>query len=85
MRTFLCLASVRANRSEIRNSTPLRTRFPRRDQEFRWLKANREQYKGKWVALFGANLIATGDSMKEVLDAVKAQQIVGTPLVHKVE
>lgn len=66
-------------------ATPLPIKFPRRDQDFRWLKANREQYKGKWVALLGGDLLAVGGSMKEVLSAIRAQQIQGAPLVHKVE
>lgn len=66
-------------------ATRLAARFPRRDQEFRWLDEHRDDYKGKWVALLGNNLIASANTMKQVLDAVAEKHVEGTPLVHKVE
>lgn len=68
-----------------RKATRIAVRFPRRDQEFGWLDEHREGYKGKWVALLGNDLIASADTMKQVLDAVAQKNIEGAPLVHKVE
>lgn len=59
-------------------------RFPRREEELRWLDKHREQYKGRWVALLGNELIASADTMKQLLDAVTAKNIEGSPLIHKV-
>jgi hypothetical protein len=59
-------------------------RFPSRHREFQWLDEHHSQYKGKWVALLDKNLVASGDTMKQVLDAVSAARLEGTPLIHKV-
>lgn len=59
-------------------------RFPRREEELRWLDEHRDQYKGRWVALLGNELIASADTMKQLLDAVAAKNIEGSPLIHKV-
>ncbi len=59
-------------------------RFPRREEELRWLDEHRELYKGRWVALLGNELIASADTMKQLLDAVAAKNIEGSPLIHKV-
>ncbi len=58
--------------------------FPRRAEELRWLDEHRDRYKGRWVALLGNVLIASADTMKQLLDAVAAKNIEGSPLVHKV-
>jgi hypothetical protein len=59
-------------------------RFPRREDELRWLEEHRNQYKRRWVALLGNELIASADTMKQLLDAVAAKNIEGSPLIHKV-
>ncbi len=38
----------------------------------RWLAAHKSEYAGKWVALDGARLIASGETEREVADAAKA-------------
>lgn len=43
-----------------------------RTQEFKWLRTNREQYAGKWVALEGDQLVAVGENAKTVLDEARA-------------
>ena len=59
-------------------------RFPRRVEELRWIDEHREQYKGRWVALLGNELIASAGTMKQLLDAVATKNIEGSPLIHKV-
>lgn len=40
-----------------------------------WLKENREEYLGQWVALDGDRLIASGATAKEVYSKAKAEGI----------
>lgn len=52
----------------------------RREQaEAEWIAANRARYAGRWVALLGGDLIATGDSAKAVAQA--AASAPSTPLI----
>ena len=52
-------------------------------RELRWLRENRVRYAGRWVALRGGELLATGDNAAEVFAAVRDER--DTPLVVKVE
>jgi hypothetical protein len=54
------------------------------DLERRWLEENSQQYAGRWVALEGDQLLATGSSAREVYAALKAGGISGS-LVTRVE
>lgn len=40
---------------------------PSRRPEFEWLRDPPECYRGKWVALVGREVVASGDTLKEVL------------------
>jgi hypothetical protein len=52
----------------------------RREQaEAKWIAANRAHYAGRWVALWGGDLIAAGDSAKAVAQA--ATSAPSTPLI----
>lgn len=51
--------------------------------ESKWIDENREQYKGKWVALCGNNFLAAGDSAREVYR--EARKYTVSPLVIFVE
>ena len=51
--------------------------------EFKWLALNRHRYAGRWVALDGDQLLAVGDSAREVYAAVGNHQ--PAPLVTRVE
>jgi len=51
--------------------------------ELRWLALNRERYAGRWVALDGDQLLAVGDSAREVYAAIANHR--RTPLVTRVE
>lgn len=52
--------------------------------ERKWLEENGQEYAGRWVALDGAHLLATGSSAREVYAALKAAGISGS-LVMRVE
>ena len=52
--------------------------------ERRWLEENSRQYSGRWVALEGDRLLATGSSAREVYAALKAVGISGS-FVTRVE
>ncbi len=57
---------------------------PQRRKEFDWLRRNSERYRGKWIALVGDELIASGSACEEVLRAVRARNLAVRPLVHHV-
>ena len=51
------------------------THANRSAKSLRWLHENREKYAGKWVALDGERLIASGPTAKEVYSEAKAEGI----------
>lgn len=68
----------------LQKATRVAEKFQPRNQEFQWLDEHRDAYKGKWVALLGNEMVASGDTMKQVLDAMATAGVRGNPLVHKV-
>lgn len=58
---------------------------PRRNNEATWIKGNRSSYRGKWVAVLGENVVASGDTFKEFLAIVRQQRLTTTPILHHVE
>jgi hypothetical protein len=44
-------------------------------KSLRWLHENREKYSGRWVALDGDRLIASGPTAKEVYSRAKAEGV----------
>jgi hypothetical protein len=52
--------------------------------ERKWLEENGQEYAGRWVALDGDHLLATGSSAREVYATLKATGISGS-LVMRVE
>ncbi len=56
-----------------------------RSAEFRWLDLNSGRFRGRWVALLGESLIASADSLKELLVQLKTLAPEGKPLVHHVD
>ena len=71
-----------ARAAEARNAAAAEAEVTRR--EFRWLAENQHAYAGRWVALQGDNLLAVGDSAREVYAAI-ADHRGRIPLVAKVE
>lgn len=56
-----------------------------RSAEFRWLNLNSARFRGRWVALLGDQLVASADSLKELLAELKELKLEGRPLVHHVD
>jgi hypothetical protein len=67
-------------------SPPRVTRSDKRDvdrtAEFRWLKTHAASHQGKWVALVGENLVASSDSLKELLAQLARLRFERQPLIH---
>ncbi|OQW31451.1 MAG: hypothetical protein A4E20_03970 [Nitrospira sp. SG-bin2] len=59
--------------------------FPHRKSEATWIKTNRASYHGKWVAVLGEQVVASGDTFKEVLAALKQKQLTVLPVIHHIE
>lgn len=53
-----------------------------RSAEFHWLKTNWEEYQGKWVALLGEDLLASSDTLKDLLDRLDEFRPERRPLIH---
>jgi hypothetical protein len=47
-----------------------------------WIRFYGSIYRGKWVALLGADVIGIGDDLKSVLRMVQEKQPLATPLIH---
>lgn len=58
---------------------------PSRDKEFEWLRHPPEWARGKWVALVGSEAVAVGDTLKEVAESVRSQDLARRPLVHRID
>lgn len=56
-----------------------------RSAEFRWLDLNGARFRGKWVALLGEELVASAETLRELLVQIKAVPQEGKPLVHHVD
>ena len=54
-----------------------------REQEMRWLAANRSAFAGRWVALQDGQLVGEGDSAREACEAARARGV-PRPLVVEV-
>lgn len=65
--------------AQIRSLQSKREKRRREEEEIKWISVNRARFAGRWVALLGADLIAVGDSAKEVAQAAAAAP--STPLV----
>ena len=60
-------------------------RYSDRTAEMAWIKANRANYRGKWVALLGEKVLGVGDSLTAVLRLMQEQRLEETPLIHHVD
>jgi hypothetical protein len=64
-------------------------RVERRDIQYRdrkaeavWIQSHRSEYHGKWVALFGGEVLGIGDDLQTVLRLVRQFQLEEPPLLH---
>ncbi len=53
-----------------------------RAKDLEWLRENRENFIDKWVALFGGNLIASGEDARVVLKTARGKGCSRPLLVH---
>lgn len=54
-----------------------------RTEEFQWILANRDAYRGRWVAVQGDVLVADAASFAELHQRIK--KLEKPPLVHRVQ
>lgn len=55
---------------------------PDRSREFAWLREHGHAYRGKWVAVLGDRLVATADTLRDLLQQVQQARLTEHPLVH---
>lgn len=63
-------------------ATPSQLTDADRTQEFEWIAANRDAYRGRWVAIQGKELVADAPSFAELQSRIK--NLEGVPLVHRI-
>lgn len=56
-----------------------------RTEEFRWLARNREEYRDRWVAVLGKDLVACAESLKELRRILRDREFEIPPLIHRIE
>jgi hypothetical protein len=54
-----------------------------RTEEFEWIVANRDAYRGRWVAVQGNRLVADAPSFPELQSRI--QKLKNPPLVHRID
>ena len=67
------------------NATPLDIQDVDRRPELQWIAANRQAYRGRWVAVRGSSLVADAASFQELHRQIKKLGGDGPPLIHQVE
>lgn len=60
-------------------------RDPDRSSEFRALTDGTGSFRGQWVAVSGAQVVANAPTLKALLAAVKDLQLTHVPLIHRVD
>jgi hypothetical protein len=68
--------------SRARVSSDPGARIPDRRETFEWLDQNAEKYRGQWVAILGAELIAASPDLEKVREAVRSRKLSALPLLH---
>jgi len=53
-----------------------------RTPEYHWLNTHWDEYQGQWVALVGDELVASSDSLKELLAKLNQLRFEREPLIH---
>lgn len=54
-----------------------------RTPDFQWLKDHGETYRGQWVALFGGELLAHGENLKQLLAELEHHPRGRRALLHR--
>lgn len=58
---------------------------PDRTREFAWLRKHSAEYRGRWVALLGEELLSSGTKLEDVLSEVRSHNLDTKPLIHYIE
>jgi len=53
-----------------------------RTPEYNWINTQADAYQGKWVALVGESLVASSDTLKELLSELRSRHFERQPLIH---
>jgi hypothetical protein len=56
-----------------------------RSAEFHWLKTKAEPYRGQWVALLGEELVASAETLKDLIARLNEIAPARKPLIHRIE
>ena len=59
-------------------------RGAKRTEEANWLRENADDYRGKWVVLFGSKLVGFGDRWRKVIEMARREGDVSDMLVHQI-
>ena len=77
------------NRLDRLLALPKTTKITKRDvdrtEEFRWLARNRDEYRDRWVAVRGEDLVASAESLKELRQILRDREFEIPPLIHHIE
>ena len=58
---------------------------PDRTEEFAWLRHPPDSVHGKWVALLGHEMVASAETLVEVMRRLESLNLPAVPLVHRVD
>jgi len=56
-----------------------------RTEEFRWLVQHSDEYRDRWVAVRGKDLVASAESLKELRQILRDREFEIPPLIHRIE
>ncbi len=56
----------------------------RRERDLDWLKVNRVEYRGRWVALSDGELVCSASDLNSLLEMIRRHQPPRRPLIHRV-
>jgi hypothetical protein len=54
-------------------------------EEFRWLAQHRDEYRNRWGAVRGKDLVASAESLKELRQILRDREFEIPPLIHRIE
>ena len=56
-----------------------------RTEEFRWLVQHSDEYRDRWVAVRGKDLVASAESLKELRQILRDREFEIPPLIHRID